>query len=77
LQEVTEANQKTIVMSAFSDQVKGNWKIIKGKIKQEYADLTDDELAYEEGKEDEIIGTLQKKMGKTKEEVKDWIDSLG
>jgi len=64
-------------MSAFSDQVKGNWKIIKGKIKQEYADLTDDELAYEEGKEDEIIGTLQKKMGKTKEEVKDWIDSLG
>jgi uncharacterized protein YjbJ (UPF0337 family) len=64
-------------MSAFSDQVKGNWKQIKGKIKQQYADLTDDQLAYEEGREDEILGTLQEKMGKTKQEVKDWIDSLG
>ena len=48
-------------MSAFSDQVKGNWKQIKGKIKQQYADLTDDQLAYEEGREDEILGTLQEK----------------
>lgn len=63
-------------MSGFSDRVKGNWNELKGKMKQEYAELTDDDLAYEEGKEDEMLGRLQQKVGKTKQEVKDWIDSL-
>ncbi len=57
-------------------QVKGNWNQIKGKIKQQYAHLTDDDLLYEEGKEDELYGRIQKKTGKTKEEVKSWIDKL-
>ena len=48
----------------------------KGKAKQQYADLTDDDLLYEEGKDDELLGRLQKKMGKTKEEVKNWIERL-
>jgi len=63
-------------MSAFSDKVKGSWNEVKGKIKQQYADLTDDDLMYEEGKEDELLGRIQKKTGKGKEEVKSWIDSL-
>ena len=63
-------------MSATADKIKGNWNTIKGKIKQEYGEVTDDDLVYEEGKEDELLGRLQKKMGKTKSEVKDWIDSL-
>lgn len=50
-------------------KLKGNWNEIKGKIKQKYGDLTDDDLAYVEGKEDELLGGLQKKLGKTKEEI--------
>ena len=50
-------------------QWKGRWNEVKGKIKQQYADLTDDDLMYVEGKEDEVLGKLQQKTGKTKEEV--------
>jgi len=56
--------------------MKGNWNEIKGKIKQQYANLTDDDLLYEEGKEDELYGRLQQKTGHTKEEIKRWIDKL-
>lgn len=51
-------------------QLKGNWNEMKGKLKQKYSNLTDDDLTYEEGKEDELLGKLQKKTGKTREEVK-------
>ncbi|PZX53226.1 CsbD family protein [Algoriphagus chordae] len=63
-------------MSAFEDKVKGNWNQIKGKLKQEYGDLTDDDLMYEEGKSDELLGKIQKKTGKTKDEVKSFINNL-
>ena len=63
-------------MSATTDKMKGNWNEVKGKLKQEYGELTDDDLKYAEGKEDEVIGRIQKKTGKTKEEVKDFIDSI-
>lgn len=63
-------------MSATTDKIKGNWNEIKGKIKQEYAEVTDDDLLYEEGQEDQLIGQIQKKTGKTKEDVKSFIDSL-
>lgn len=60
--------------------VKGNWNELKGKIKQKYGDLTDDDLTYVEGKEDEMLGRLQKKLGKTKEEIsgeiKEMLDSI-
>lgn len=56
--------------------MKGNWNETKGKMKQAYGDLTDDDLTYEEGKDDEFLGKLQKKIGKTKDEVKSWIDKL-
>ncbi|HEU4553841.1 MAG TPA: CsbD family protein [Chitinophaga sp.] len=54
-------------------QIKGSWNEIKGRLKQQYADLTDDDLLYEEGQEDRLIGNLQKKLGKTREEVIDML----
>jgi uncharacterized protein YjbJ (UPF0337 family) len=58
-------------------EFKGNWNEIKGKAKQQYGDLTDDDLKYEEGKEDEMVGRLQKKLGKTRDDVVQWLRSLG
>lgn len=55
---------------------KGRWNELKGKVKQQYADLTDDDLLYAEGKEDELLGKLQQKTGKTKEQVEDWLDKM-
>ena len=57
-------------------KLKGNWNETKGKIKQAYADLTDDDLTYKEGQEDELVGKLQQKIGKTKEGVISWIQNL-
>jgi uncharacterized protein YjbJ (UPF0337 family) len=57
-------------------KMKGNWNELKGKIKQQYANLTDDDLMYEEGKEEELLGRIQKKTGHSKEEIKKWIDTL-
>jgi len=57
-------------------KLKGNWNELKGKVKQQYADLTDDDLLYEEGKEDELIGRLQKKTGKARDEVVNWLNQL-
>lgn len=48
---------------------KGNWDQIKGKLKQKYANLTDDDLMYVEGKEDETLGRIEKKLGKSREEL--------
>ncbi|HVI43759.1 MAG TPA: CsbD family protein [Chitinophaga sp.] len=62
--------------NGFLLKVKGGWNELKGKIKQQYADLTDDDLLYEEGKEDELLGRIQKKTGQTKEAIKSWIDKL-
>lgn len=50
-------------------EMRGNWNEYKGKLKQEYGQLTDDDLAYEEGKEDEMWGRLEKKLGKAKKEI--------
>jgi uncharacterized protein YjbJ (UPF0337 family) len=51
-------------------QFKGSWNEVKGKLKQKYAQLTDDDLTYAEGKDDELIGRLQKKLGKSADEVR-------
>ena len=58
-------------------EIKGKWNELKGKMKQAHADLTDDDLQYEDGKDDEFIGRMQQKLGKTKDEVVSWIRSLG
>ncbi len=57
-------------------ELKGNWNETKGKIKQKYAMLTDDDLLLVEGKEDELLGRLQAKLGKTKEEVQQLFSDL-
>lgn len=57
------------------DQFKGKWNQAKGEMKQKYAKLTDDDLKYAEGKSDELLGRLQEKTGKTKEELKKEIES--
>jgi uncharacterized protein YjbJ (UPF0337 family) len=56
--------------------IKGTWKVVAGKFKQQYANLTDDDLLFKEGKEDELVGRLQKKIGKTKEEIRDLIEKI-
>jgi uncharacterized protein YjbJ (UPF0337 family) len=57
-------------------QIKGGWNEIKGKIKKAYGDLTDDDLIYQEGKDDETLGRLQQKTGKSRDELVKWINSL-
>lgn len=51
-------------------QIKGNWNEIKGKLKQKFADLTDGDLTFTEGKEDEMLGRLQQRLGKSEEEIR-------
>jgi uncharacterized protein YjbJ (UPF0337 family) len=51
-------------------KIKGSWNIVKGKLKQKYDDLTDDDLAFAEGKEEELYGRLQQRLGKTREEIR-------
>lgn len=63
-------------MGATNDKIKGNWNQVKGSLKQKYGKLTDDDLTYEEGKEDELLGRIQEKTGEAKQSIKDFIDSL-
>lgn len=56
-------------------QLKGTWDQVKGRIKQTYGTLTDDDLTYIEGKEDELVGRLKTKLGKTEEEIHDLLKS--
>lgn len=57
-------------------ELKGKWNEIKGKLKQKYADLTDDDLLFDEEKEDEMYGKIQQKVGATKEEVEKMFNEL-
>ncbi len=57
-----------------SKEINGKWDELKGKLKQKYAELTDDDLMFEEGKEDETWGKIQQKIGKTEKEIKSLFD---
>lgn len=57
-------------------ELKGNWNETKGKLKQKFAMLTDSDVLLVEGKQDEMLGRLQVKLGKTKEEIQKIIASL-
>ena len=57
-------------------EIKGSWNEIKGKLKQKYADLTDDDLTFADGKDDELLGRLQKKLGRAKEDLRKEIEEL-
>ncbi len=55
---------------------KGRWSEIKGRIKQAYANVTDDDLRYQEGKEEEMLGRLEKRTGKTRGALTQWLNAL-
>ena len=57
-------------------QIKGRWNEIKGKLKQKYGQLTDQDLTFAEGKEDELLGRLQKRLGRTKDELRAEIEEM-
>ena len=57
-------------------KLKGNWNESAGKLKQKYANLTDDDLLFKEGKEEELLGRLQAKVGKTKEQLRKIISKI-
>jgi uncharacterized protein YjbJ (UPF0337 family) len=57
-------------------RIKGNWNELKGKLKQHWGDLTDNDLSFEEGKEDELVGRIQKRTGRTRDEVVNYINSI-
>jgi uncharacterized protein YjbJ (UPF0337 family) len=74
-QVVNDVNhQKLNVMTSL--KLKGSWNELKGKLKQKYGQLTDDDLTFAEGKEDEMLGRLQKRLGKNKEELRKEIEAL-
>ena len=57
-----------------SETLKGEWNQLKGSIKQKWADLTDDDLTHIEGSRDKLVGRLQERSGRTKEEVEREVD---
>ena len=57
-------------MNATQLNLKGNWNVVKGKLKQAYGELTDDDLAYVDGQEDELVGRIQKRIGTTATDVR-------
>ena len=57
-------------------ELKGNWEELKGKLKQKFANLTDDDLMFAEGKEEEMLGRVQTRLGKTNEELRRIISEL-
>jgi uncharacterized protein YjbJ (UPF0337 family) len=74
LQQYVYSQFKTGIMN--QTELKGNWNEQKGKLKQAYAILTDNDLMFDEGKKDEMLGRLQIKLGKTKEEIHKIIEGL-
>lgn len=56
--------------------LKGNWLHLRGKLKQKFAVLTDDDLLFEQGKKEEMLGKIAVKLGKTKEELLKIIETL-
>jgi uncharacterized protein YjbJ (UPF0337 family) len=57
-------------------EIKGNWNITKGKLKQKWAQLTDDDLQYAEGSQDELLGRIQKRTGETREAIEKAIQAV-
>lgn len=63
-------------MEAWKEKMHGSWKETSGKLKQKFGALTDDDLRWEEGKEEEMLGRIERKTGQAKEKIKEWIDKL-
>jgi uncharacterized protein YjbJ (UPF0337 family) len=50
-------------------EIKGDWNIMKGTLKQKWAKLTDDDLQFVEGKAEELVGRIQKRTGESRETI--------
>ncbi|MFZ4764358.1 MAG: CsbD family protein [Roseimicrobium sp.] len=57
-------------------EIKGDWNIVKGQLKQKWAKLTDDDLQYIEGRQDELLGRIQKRTGESREAVEEAIQNF-
>jgi len=57
-------------------QFKGNWNEVKGKLKQKYGQLTDDDLTFTEGKDEELLGRLEKRLGRSKDELRTELERM-
>jgi uncharacterized protein YjbJ (UPF0337 family) len=63
-------------MNATKFNLKGNWNVVKGKLKQAYGELTDDDLKFAEGQEDELVGRIQKRIGGTAADVQHLLEKF-
>ncbi len=59
-----------------STTIKGDWNVAKGKLKQKYGQLTDNDLTYEKGREDELVGRIQKRVGQNRDEVERYVKQV-
>lgn len=75
-EEASEKAHEAATDSPGQLKIKGSWNEMKGKLKQKFGQLTDDDLMYQKGKEDELYGRLQKKLGKSREEVERILNEL-
>jgi uncharacterized protein YjbJ (UPF0337 family) len=57
-------------------ELQGKWGQLKGKLKQKYGQLTDDDLTFAEGKSEELFGRLAERLGRKKEEIRAEIEKL-
>ncbi|HEY0653035.1 MAG TPA: CsbD family protein [Chryseosolibacter sp.] len=57
-------------------KMKGDWNVIKGKLKQQFANLTDEDLLFIKDKEEELVGRLQQRIGRTKQQIRDLLTKL-
>jgi uncharacterized protein YjbJ (UPF0337 family) len=72
--DLHSAREISITMTKL--ELKGSWNEVKGRLKQKYAQLTDDDLTFAEGKDEELLGRLQQKLGKSKEDLRSEIEDL-
>jgi uncharacterized protein YjbJ (UPF0337 family) len=72
--DLRSACETSITMTKL--EFKGGWNEVKGKLKQKYAQLTDDDLTFAEGKDEELLGRLQQKLGKSKEDLRRELERL-
>jgi uncharacterized protein YjbJ (UPF0337 family) len=63
-------------MTSTTLKIKGNWNELKGKIKQKYAKVTDDDLMFQEGQEDQLLGRLERRTGEAKDKLMKFINEL-
>lgn len=75
-EETREKVREAATDSPAQLKIKGNWNEAKGKLKQKFGQLTDDDVMYEKGKEDELYGRLQQRLGKSREEVERILNDL-